>query len=101
MISANIDGTNCDPDRESLSFVSDKMFAITATVDDEVSGEDAEVLLNDAQMISNIGYYIHSEGTWHYRCKTDAIQDEFILNGLIPFNHLVLNHGNQCEEASE
>ncbi|MFW9965213.1 MAG: hypothetical protein ACFFCX_16695 [Candidatus Sifarchaeia archaeon] len=56
VISADIAGTYCTPDRDSISFVSDKMFAITSTVDSDASGGMAEVLLNNVNLETTIGF---------------------------------------------
>ncbi len=56
VISADIAGTDCTPDRDSISFVSDKMFAIISTVDSDTSGGIAEVLLNNVNLETTIGF---------------------------------------------
>ena len=56
VISADIAGTDCTPDRDSISFVSDKMFAITSTVDSDASGGIADVLLNNVNLETTIGF---------------------------------------------
>ncbi|MHA1934575.1 MAG: hypothetical protein ACW97A_04790 [Candidatus Thorarchaeota archaeon] len=55
IITADIDGTNCVPDRDDITFVSDKMFAITSAVDSDASGGLAEVLLNNVNLESTVG----------------------------------------------
>jgi len=55
VISADITGTDCTPDRDAVTFVSDKMFAITSTVDSDASGGTAEVLLNDVNLETTVG----------------------------------------------
>ncbi|NHJ15268.1 MAG: hypothetical protein EAX95_16425 [Candidatus Thorarchaeota archaeon] len=55
VIKADVAGTECTPDRNDITFVSDKMFAITSTVDTDASGGVAEVLLNNVNLESTIG----------------------------------------------
>lgn len=55
LLTATVSGTNCAPERSSIGFVSDKMFALTAIVDDAVSGGIAEILLNDVLLESTVG----------------------------------------------
>ncbi|MFW9890034.1 MAG: hypothetical protein ACFFER_17765, partial [Candidatus Thorarchaeota archaeon] len=56
VITADVAGTECTPDRSGITFVSDKMFAITSTVDSAASGGVAEVLLNNVNLESTIGF---------------------------------------------
>jgi len=55
LISADLAGANCHPEKSSISFVGDKMFAIAALIDETASGDTAEVLLNNVVMESVVG----------------------------------------------
>jgi hypothetical protein len=54
-LTATVSGLNCVPEGNSVEFVSDKMFALAGTVDSDVSGQTAAIVLRDIAIESSVG----------------------------------------------
>ncbi len=55
LLTADVIGTNCVPEKDSLQFVSDKMFALTGVVDSAASGNRADIILSNVALESIVG----------------------------------------------
>ncbi len=63
VISATLTGMNCIPEKNSIEFVSGRMFALAGTIDSNVSGETAGIVLSDLAIESTIGFDLYANFT--------------------------------------
>lgn len=55
VLTATLSGINCGLEKNSIKFVSDKMFALAGTINSDASGGTAQVLLEDVALESSVG----------------------------------------------